>query len=218
MSRLLALGGSTVLHTGTVGLVLLAGAWGFRAQPARMAVAAPPPSPASLDVRPDRTRELPAFDVPVPLPAPLSPEDVELEVEPSEPVLEAPPAPRIAPDRPAPSLDRPRTTLARVVPPTAESAPSPRVEAEVAPVELHNPPPPYPSAARRRGQEGSVVVELRVLADGRVAEAKVVESEGPGAFVDAVLRTVEQWRYQPATLGGTPVECVQRVRFNFRLD
>ena len=218
MSRLFALGGSTVLHSGAVGLVVLAGAWGLRTDPARTSLAAPPPSPVSLDVRSDRPRDLPTFEVAVPLPAPLNPQDVELEIEPSEPVLEAPPAPRIAPDRPAPILDRPRTTMARVVPPSAESAPSPRVEAEIAPVEIHNPPPPYPAPARRRRQEGTVVVELKVLVDGRVAEAKVVESEGPETFVDAVLRTVELWRYQPASLGGAPVECVQRVRFNFRLD
>lgn len=94
----------------------------------------------------------------------------------------------------------------------------PQVESEEAPVELQNPPPSYPAAARRRGEEGHVVVELRVLADGNVADPTVVESSGSPLFVKSVLSAVAAWRYRPATLGGKAVERVQRVRFLFRLD
>lgn len=216
-----SLTGSAGVHAASVGLLLLAGAARLQdgADPA-MAVAAVPPAPVGLDVRLEPPVERPAFEVDVPLPSPIAPEEVELDLalEPSDALLEEPPAPRIAPERPAPRLDRPLATTARTAPPAGAPDFLPQVEAERAPTEIHNPAPPYPGAARRRGQEGLVVVELAILADGRVAEAKVVESAGSDLFIDAVLRTVKEWRYEPATLGGAPVACVQRVRFNFRLN
>jgi periplasmic protein TonB len=219
MRRFLSFGGSAALHVGVVGTVFLAGSLGAFWEPARTSIAAPPPVPMSLDVHRDPPRETPAFEVSVPLPAPLAPEDVELPVDPAEPALEEPPAPRIAPDLPAPRLDRPLTTSAPAPRPMeTAAAPVPDVETEIAPLEIQNPTPSYPAAARRRRLEGYVLLELLVRADGSVGDPRVVESAGSPLFVDEVLRVVSGWRYRPASIGGVPVDRHQQVRFVFRLE
>lgn len=130
--------------------------------------------------------------------------------EPDEPAIEFVPdrdgdAPVRLEKRP-PSFDRPLDF-------TAER----RSEPVVAPAGFSNPPPAYPIAARRRGLEGEVVVEVTVRADGSCADARVVERAGSELFVASVLDAVRAWTYRPATRGGVPVECRHRVRFIFKL-
>ena len=76
------------------------------------------------------------------------------------------------------------------------------------------PPVAYPEAARRARMQG--VVELSYLIDenGEVRELQVEESAGP-IFDSAVVDTVRQWRYEPATKNGVRVKMrwVQRFRF-----
>jgi serine/threonine-protein kinase len=73
---------------------------------------------------------------------------------------------------------------------------------------------PYPDAARRQRLQG--VVELSFLIDekGNVSELQVLQSGGQ-VFDDAVLETVKDWKYQPATKHGVRVKMrwVQRFRF-----
>jgi periplasmic protein TonB len=77
----------------------------------------------------------------------------------------------------------------------------------------------YPSASARLGEEGSVLLELTLGRDGRVLEARVIESSGH-ARLDrtAVNEAVRAWRLRPATLDGTPIESRHRIRVQFRLD
>lgn len=53
----------------------------------------------------------------------------------------------------------------------------------------------YPTNAKQAGVEGFVVVEYDVLADGRVANARVIEAEPEGVFEKAALATVASWRF-----------------------
>jgi len=71
----------------------------------------------------------------------------------------------------------------------------------------------YPKRAPKlkSGQSVSVRVSLVVDADGKVAEAKVLESGGKKVD-EAVLKAVRKWRYTPASKQGTPV----KVRIVFR--
>ncbi len=83
--------------------------------------------------------------------------------------------------------------------------------------EVHNPAPQYPLAAKRRGLEAEVVVEIAIAPDGTCSGAKVVENTGLAAFGDAALAAVRKWTFRPATLGGRPVGSSQRIRFVFKL-
>jgi periplasmic protein TonB len=67
-------------------------------------------------------------------------------------------------------------------------------------------PPVYPQAAREAGIEGTVVIWLRISAEGAVLEAKVHKSSGYKILDDTALHWAEKQRFIPAKVGGTPVE------------
>ena len=81
-----------------------------------------------------------------------------------------------------------------------------------------NPPPVYPSAARRREQQGTVTVRVLVGADGAVERAEVADSSGFDSLDDAALETVRaRWRFVPARHDGVAVESWVLVPIRFAL-
>jgi|GEM_PF-6869181 len=77
--------------------------------------------------------------------------------------------------------------------------------------------PEYPMLARRRGEEGLVVVRLQVLADGTVDSAAIQETSGHALLDDAALEAVAQWTFEPARRAGQPVAALLDVPIRFRL-
>jgi TonB family protein len=77
--------------------------------------------------------------------------------------------------------------------------------------------PAYPADLRALGLEGDVVAEIAVLADGRVAEMRVVASTHD-AFAAAAASTVRDARFHPAQLRGRPVSSWVGVEVHFRLN
>lgn len=71
---------------------------------------------------------------------------------------------------------------------------------------IKKPAPSYPDQAQQRGVTGRVVVQFTVRKDGKVEDVKVVESQPPEVFDDAVLRAVRKWRYEPPKKSGVPIE------------
>jgi protein TonB len=61
-----------------------------------------------------------------------------------------------------------------------------------------NPPPRYPLLARRKGWEGTVIIDIRISGDGRVREAQVEKSSGYSILDDAALGAVRNWRIAPS--------------------
>ena len=84
-------------------------------------------------------------------------------------------------------------------------------------VEAYNPAPEYPTSARRRGAEGSVLVEISVGADGTAEDAKVVEGSGADDLDAAAVAAVKNWKFRPAVRAGQPVASRERIRFVFKL-
>jgi protein TonB len=78
--------------------------------------------------------------------------------------------------------------------------------------------PHYPPHARRLGQEGTVVLEVEVLADGRAGAVRVIESPGHPLLVEAAEDAVRRARFTPATRDGRPVRSLVRIPFTFRLE
>ncbi|MDX1442214.1 MAG: energy transducer TonB [Gammaproteobacteria bacterium] len=72
---------------------------------------------------------------------------------------------------------------------------------DVKPVAM--PQPDYPRYAVRRKLEGEVLVAFSVTPEGRPANIEVLDADPRGAFEEEVLRTVEQWRFEPVE-GGVP--------------
>ncbi len=59
------------------------------------------------------------------------------------------------------------------------------------------PPPSYPSEARRKGQKGTVVIEVVVDTHGRVISA-YAKSPSPWPLLnDEAVRTVRRWKFPP---------------------
>ena len=69
-------------------------------------------------------------------------------------------------------------------------------------------PPEYPELARKLHIEGTAKVLITVSADGKVE--KVKELGGNPVLLDALIRAVKKWRYEPAER-----ESVIEVKFDF---
>ena len=164
--------------------------------------AAPPPGeqsppPASVPAPPPKQ---PVEDGPRLLPPPL--------------VTESPQRQRAPVTRPSPS----------VAPTVAAAAPSP-VATAVAPLLPARPvagmesdrPPSYPEIARRRGEQGSVLLRVSVSPDGSPLEVTVAKSSGFAALDSAAVSAVERWRFVPATRAGAPIAATAEVPVRFRL-
>jgi len=68
-----------------------------------------------------------------------------------------------------------------------------------------NYPPQYPRLSKRLGEEGQVILELQVLANGTVDKLIVKQSSGHDRLDQAALAAVQQWRYTPATRNGQAI-------------
>lgn len=74
--------------------------------------------------------------------------------------------------------------------------------------------PQYPPALMRAKLPGKVSVHCVIDKNGRVRDAQVVYATMP-AFGESVLRAMKEWRYQPASLNGTAVECYLDLTVDF---
>jgi protein TonB len=223
---------SCVLHLAVVAGILLAA----QRLPARLPVlpvqfvtletAAPePPAPTTLPKpisrffpRFRRAQE-PAHQTP----APASPA-VQEEPTPARAASQAPSASLTAPSEAdgIASTQRAATTAATVSPP-AVSAPLATASRTEAPTELARPKggyqvrPSYPSTARRLGAQGTTLLKVHVLADGRVGEVVVQESAGHSDLDRAAADAVRQWRFDPARRGSEAVAMWVLLPVEFRL-
>lgn len=83
---------------------------------------------------------------------------------------------------------------------------------------LLNPAPPYPPMSRRMGEEGRVVLRVRVSAAGTAEQVEIRTSSGSSRLDESARRTVRAWRFIPAKRGGIPVESWVLVPIHFRLE
>jgi protein TonB len=82
---------------------------------------------------------------------------------------------------------------------------------------LLNPKPIYPIEARRRKQEGLVILAVRVNYDGFPNEVQIVQSSGFQLLDEAAAKAVEQWQFSPARLGNLAVASQIEVPIRFKL-
>jgi protein TonB len=75
--------------------------------------------------------------------------------------------------------------------------------------------PDYPKEARMKGVQGTVLLSGTVSLAGRIIDLKIIS--GNPLLTDAAIDCVRQWRYRPASIGGTVVDSPIRVYVNFVL-
>ena len=78
-------------------------------------------------------------------------------------------------------------------------------------------PPLYPEAEKRSHAQGTVVIYAVIAKDGIPGHLRIVSSATPG-LDKASLDAVQQWRYEPATCNGIPVDVEFLVTVNFHLQ
>ena len=151
------------------------------------------------------------------------------EVEPPKPREEKPPEAERAedplpPDPTAPKLAEPEPEREQMETPNIPppSPPAPTVAPKQAKIDAPPKPhkaikPDYPKGARQRGEQGEVVLEIRVNAAGIVDRVDVVSSSGCSELDEAAVRAARTARFTPAKSGGSPVASTARLTLNFKL-
>ena len=78
--------------------------------------------------------------------------------------------------------------------------------------------PKYPRSAQRRRLSGWVDVLFTVIADGTVTDVEVRASEPSDTFVNAAVKAVEKWEFEPVIENGVVVRKKAGVRMMFALE
>lgn len=149
--------------------------------------------------------------VPTP-PAPPKPQDEKPpEAKPEKPLPPDPAAPKLREPKEDVRLktEDARQEAAPVAPRQAKIDAPPRPKRDIR--------PDYPKGARQRGEQGDVVVEIRVGADGLVAAAHVVTSCGFAELDAAALKAVKAAKFAPARSGREAVASTARLKLSFKL-
>jgi protein TonB len=179
-----------------------------------------PPAPAKLE-QPARVEPQPQPVAPQPAPTPAP---APLDVAPGPVAVANLPAisePAPAPASPAPAAGSPTVTLGTSGPePVATAKATDRSESvtrTARPQGGYQVRPAYPSAPRRLGIQGTTLLRVHVLADGRIGDVQVERSAGHPDLDQAAQEAVRRWRFEPARRGEEPIAMWVLLPFEFRL-
>jgi protein TonB len=190
----------------------------------------PPPLPPEPPAPPKPRSNKPVVSKPVVSPKPVVNKP---KPTPTKPIVNDTPPPKVKAPAPEPvaAIDPPRetpivpsretTVEAAVSDAATESAPSTAAEATVVmatPRYRDNPLPVYPRLARKRGIQGTVILEVFVEADGRVGDLRVAESSRHTMLDRAAMKTVRRWLFEPGREGQRAAAMWVRVPVDFRLQ
>jgi protein TonB len=120
-------------------------------------------------------------------------------------------------------LDR-RPEITEALPATANTNPptkaeiQPYTEAYLNPAYLRNPAPEYPRIARNRGWQGTVVLRVKVNAEGKPESLAVERSCGHDMLDESAMAAVKSWQFVPAMRGETPEASTVLVPIVFALQ
>jgi protein TonB len=161
-------------------------------EPAPQPVTEPPAPAAQVAPAPATVATLPAISEPAPAPGPPAPatSNTTISLPPSDPVVAAKP--------PAPAAPDAVTQTAR-----------PRGGYQVRPA--------YPAAPRRLGIQGTTVLRVHILEDGRIGDVRVEHSAGHPDLDQAAMEAVRRWRFEPARRGADAVAMWVLLPVEFRL-
>lgn len=163
---------------------------------------------------------------PLPIAEPQSRPQPVVRSTPVPPSPDAPPSERAVsmppPEPPAvtESSDQPEaappaaSTLGQLVDEPAQPMTPPRADASF----LNNPAPAYPPLSRRLREQGRVLMDVYILADGRVGQINLKRSSGYARLDEAALNAVRRWRYVPAKRGNDPIDYWHVQPLDFELS
>lgn len=215
--------------------------------PVSVTLPAPIPAPLTphLAQRSRRHRPPPVITQPQPAPQPTA---TPLAAVPStaahvsRPTLKgtSPPLPRRVPAKRRTPVKRLSVPVGKTVPavPASQSAQTPppvaatgsldanrsgrpaarQMTGEALPRFVYQPKPHYPLVARRRGWQGTVMLNIEMLSDGTIGTIKIATSSGYPPLDAAARKAVRKWRHLPLQRNGIPITRQATLPIHFRLD
>jgi len=129
--------------------------------------------------------------------------------------VELPPTPIIG-DPDTPVVEREperRPTRSAGAPARTPAQPADRAARPTAQPEI-----PYPPAAARNREEGSLTLLVQVDANGNATDVSIAERSGSRDLDRAAQQAVRSWKFEPAIKGGKPIASEVRVPIDFSLQ
>ena len=185
-----------------------------------------PPLPPIVQKKPVRAIKKPEKKPPIVQSAPAK---QDRPAEPKKPAVSdqtPPPSPESVPDETSQGNDAP------VPPPQEETtafdsgsvaaaqdqpALPPALE-EAQPEYSKNPPISYPRRARKKGYEGTVLLEVLVNRNGKVDDLRILASSGYAILDSSAVKSVKTWSFKPAKKGKDTVDMWVQVPVRFKLE
>ncbi|MGY3942739.1 energy transducer TonB [Aeromonas tecta] len=184
------------------------------------AVPTPPVVKKPTPVPPKVVKPVAKKPIPKPVPTPPKPKPRPVPVTKPAPVAKAEPvAPPSAPAAPQATANN-QSASGASAPPT-KSRQTGAGAGSSAPIardaRLNNPEPPYPQESRRRGEQGRVVLKVRVTKEGTAESVEVERSSGFRRLDMIARKTVSRWRFIPAKQNNVAVADWAGVTIIFKL-
>ena len=87
----------------------------------------------------------------------------------------------------------------------------------IPPVYKKNPPPVYPKLAKKRGQQGTTIIDALVGADGKIKKVTISNSSGYQILDNAAVKAVKEWLFIPASIGNKKIEMQVAIPVRFEI-
>jgi periplasmic protein TonB len=181
------------------------------------------PGPISVQMLPTVTKQEPAVE-PTPEPEPAPKPEPKPTPKP-KPVPKPEPKPVSKPEpRPEP---QPEPTPVSTPQPPARAEPTPQLVTakDSAPRRIDTPsfktrpaPIPYPSLARRRGLEGTVLIEVWLDENGKQTKRILARSSGVSLLDKTALKAIAKWRFSAYVENGRALAHRVHIPIRFKLD
>jgi len=78
--------------------------------------------------------------------------------------------------------------------------------------------PRYPSTCKRRGHEGTTVLEVTILSNGKCSNINTIRSAGCKSLDKAAIKALKKADFIPALRLGLPITTTKKIVFNFKLE
>ena len=86
------------------------------------------------------------------------------------------------------------------------------------PLYLTNSAPKYPRLARKKGYEGTVVLDVLVDENGKVEDLILFKSSGHAILDKTAISSVKKWLFEPGTIGRKKVKMRVKLPVRFKLN
>ena len=134
---------------------------------------------------------------------------------PPPPKLAIPPPPYIPPPEvqvQVPTVSAPTITAVTTVKPPEEYRTPAVIDAKTCEK------PPYPAAALRGNETGTVRLRFLIDVDGKVLDSKVERTSGSRRLDEAARAGLSLCKFKPATLNGRPERTWGRIEYEWKLE